>query len=218
MNNSDISISNQNYLEIMKDIYDISNICETKTYIWGGFVIDILEEIFLREHGDLDGFIENMTDKLDNIILAYKSKGYEIKYFKDIQMLEVKKGDLHASFNCLDTDGDIAMWRHIGNEGTVYFPLKWLDDKPREFYNIKVYTSGFRFEYAIKTKVEMLTPIWKLREKDISAIKYYQETLKVENISPDDIYKWIWSYNPYWYKRGYSEFFRPTIAYPLSCE
>ena len=92
------------------------------------------------------------------------------------------------------------------------------NDKPREFYNIKVYTSGFRFEYAIKTKVEMLTPIWKLREKDISAIKYYQETLKVENISPDDIYKWIWSYNPYWYKRGYSEFFRPTIAYPLSCK
>lgn len=211
----DISVSNQRYLEIMEDIYEVSTICETKTYIWGGFAIDILKGRFLREHSDLDGFTENMLDKLEELILLYQARGYETKYTKDIQMLEIRKGELHASFNCLDKDGNIAMWRHIGKEGTVYFPLEWLDEKPREFYGVQVYTSGCRFEYAIKTKVGMLTPIWKPREKDKIAIKYLQDMLNSENISSKDIYKWIWSYNPYWYKRGYDEFFRPTIAYEI---
>ncbi|WBW96467.1 nucleotidyltransferase domain-containing protein [Oceanirhabdus sp. W0125-5] len=216
INLEDISIRNQGYLEIMKDIYEISNECEIKSYIWGGYVIDILKGSLIREHSDLDVFTENMLEKLDKLKCLYESRGYEIEYFEDINMLEIRKGELHASFNCLDIDGEIAKWRHIGREGTVYFPYKWLDSNPREFYNVKVYTSGFKFEYAIKTKVQMLTPIWKPREKDKVSIKYLQEILHKENVSPDEIYKWIWSYNPYWYKKGYDEFFRPTIAYPLS--
>lgn len=215
MDNINISSKNQGYLEMMRDIFEVSAICKTITYIWGGFVIDILEGNFLREHGDLDGFTENMTGKLDDFMSLYQSKGYETKYIEDIQMLEIRKGEVHASFNCLDIDGSIAMWRHIGKEGIVYFPFEWLDSQPRDFYNTKVYTSGYRFEYAIKTKVEMLTPVWKPREKDRIAIEYLQEILKIENVSPDDIYKWIWSYNPYWFKKGYDEFFRPTVAYPL---
>ncbi|WFR58260.1 hypothetical protein QA584_04115 [Anaerocolumna sp. AGMB13025] len=42
-----------------------------------------------------------------------------------------------------------------------------------------------------------------------------EEKLKAEKILKEDIYKWFWSYNPYWYKKGYDEFFRPTIAYPM---
>jgi hypothetical protein len=43
-----------------KDYAETYTVCSTKTYVWGGFVIDIFEEKFLREHGDLDGFVENM--------------------------------------------------------------------------------------------------------------------------------------------------------------
>ena len=42
-----------------------------------------------------------------------------------------------------------------------------------------------------------------------------KEKLDERGISEEDIYKWFWSYNPFWYKRGYDEFFRPTVAYPI---
>lgn len=46
-------------------------------------------------------------------------------------MLEIRKGNQHASFNPLDRDGNVAMWRHIGDQGTVYFPYSWLDSTSR---------------------------------------------------------------------------------------
>ena len=130
-------------------------------------------------------------------------------------MLEIIKGDIHAAFNGLELDGETAMWRHIGKDGTVYFPKSWLDTEPRDFYGVKVYSAGYRFDYAIKTKASMLTPVWELREKDHLAIAYWEEILRENGENPEDIYKWIWSYNPFWYKKGYDEFFRPTVAYPL---
>lgn len=68
-------------------------------------------------------------------------------------------------------DDNIAEWKHIGNDGSVFFPADWLDKTPRDFYGIKVLTSGIRFEYAIKTKVKMLTPEWEvfLMKSDIAA-------------------------------------------------
>ena len=61
----------------------------------------------------------------------------------------------------------------------------------------------------------MLHPEWQLKEKDQNAVNYMEEKLKAEKILKEDIYNWFWSYNPYWYKKGYDEFFRPTIAYPM---
>ncbi|HHY22851.1 MAG TPA: hypothetical protein GX527_01240 [Clostridiaceae bacterium] len=58
------SDSNSSYLEMMRDVFEVSSVCSVKTYIWGGFVIDIFEGKFLREHGDLDGFVENMMSVL----------------------------------------------------------------------------------------------------------------------------------------------------------
>ena len=61
----------------------------------------------------------------------------------------------------------------------------------------------------------MMHPVWQLREKDKSAIEYMKVELEKQKINEEDIYKWFWSYNPYWYKKGYDEFFRPTFAWPI---
>lgn len=213
--NLKMSKRNESYLEMIKDIYEISTSLSTKTYIWGGFTIDIFSGGMLREHGDLDAFTENMLDLLDGLMESYAGRGYRVEFWEEFHILKVSKGEVHAGFNRLDLDGDVAMWRHIGNEGTVYFPKSWLDEAPRDFYHVKAYTAGMQFEYAIKTKVQMLNPLWQPREKDVAAVRYLEEKLRISGIYPDDIYKWIWSYNPFWYKKGYDEFFRPTVAYPL---
>ena len=210
-----ISEKNQQYLCMLEDIFDISTKLGIKTFIWGGMSIDIWEGYFLREHGDLDGFVENLIENLDVLVSEFRKRKYEITFTSEFSMLEVKKGLVHASFNPLKIDGKSAEWKHIGNEGSVYFPTEWLDQIPRTFYNTKVYTSGIQFEYAIKTKISMLHPKWQLREKDLLAIKYMKGKLEERGISEEEIYKWFWSYNPYWYKQGYDEFFRPTVAYPI---
>lgn len=210
-----LSEKNIQYLAMLEDIDRISSLVGTKTYVWGGMTLDIWEGRFLREHGDLDGFVENLEENLAALTQEYQACGYAVKYIHSFSMLEIHRGLVHASFNPLKLDGKIAQWQHIGREGTVYFPADWLDALPRAFYGTKAYTSGLRFEYAIKTKISMLHPTWQLREKDRAAIEQMQKMIQELGIKEEDIYPWIWSYNPYWYKQGYDEFFRPTIAYPL---
>lgn len=200
---------------MLDDIINVSSALGLKTYIWGGLTIDIWEGKFLREHGDLDGFTENLEEHLESLMKEYSGRGYAVSYLSDFSMLEIEKGSVHASFNPLKIKGKTAEWKHIGNEGSVYFPADWLDQSPRSFYGVKAYTAGIRFEYAVKTKISMLHPVWQLRDKDRAAINYMEEKMASLNITPEDIYPWFWSYNPYWYNQGYDEFFRPTIAHPL---
>lgn len=214
----EISESNKCYLNFMQDIYDISSELSIHTYIWGGFTIDIFEGKFLREHGDLDGFIENMMSVLDLLIEKFKNKGYQTMFYSDINMLQISKGEQHASFNPLDIEGEVAMWRHIGNQGTVYFPYKWLDSTPYNFYETKVFTSGLYFEYAFRNIVRDINPEWKEREKDQIAKQYLNEKIKEKCIDDKEISKYIWSYSPFWIQKGYSPFSKPTLVVPKYME
>ncbi len=118
----EISVKNLGYLDMLRDIYEISAACGTRTYIWGGLSVDILSGRFLREHGDLDGFIENMLAVLDRLVPLFRERGYETEFLEDVHMLKISIGNIHAAFNRLDIAGKTAMWRHIGDHGTVYFP------------------------------------------------------------------------------------------------
>ncbi|PNT92819.1 nucleotidyltransferase domain-containing protein [Clostridium thermosuccinogenes] len=210
-----ISESNLSYLNMMKDIYEVSLACNTKTYIWGGFTVDILEGKFLREHGDLDGFVENMMALLDDLKSEYENKGYQVDFINDINMLTIRKGDQHAAFNPLDVNENVAMWRHIGDQGTVYFPYSWLDNAPREFYNTYVYTSGINFEYGFRKIVHLLNPEWKVREKDRVSLEYFQNKIIEKGINEKDILSCIWSFSPFWIKKRYSPFDKPTLVWPM---
>lgn len=210
-----VSERNIAYLDMMRDIYGVSAAHSTKTYICGGFTIDIFESRFLREHGNLDGFTENLTELFPSLSASYQGLGYAVKYNKELQMLEIRKDGAFASFNPLNIDGKTARWRHIGDGGSVFFPAEWLDTEPRGFYDAEVYTSGFRFEYAVKTKAALLGPEREPRDKDLIAVKYLKNMLRRMSVTPGDVYKWIWSYNPYWYKKGYEEYFRPAVASSL---
>jgi len=107
------------------------------------------------------------------------------------------------------------MWRHAGDEGTVYFPKQWLSDVPQNFYDTKVFISGIEFEYSIKTHPQLLNPEWNGRKKDIDAINWLNSALNERHINRDEILKQVWSYNPYWVKKGYKEYSMPSVAWTL---
>ena len=83
----DISEKNEQYLHLLMDIYDISTSLHVRTYIWGGMSIDIWENRFIREHGDLDGFTEKLIENLDALTVAYENRGYTASFEQAFSML-----------------------------------------------------------------------------------------------------------------------------------
>jgi hypothetical protein len=200
-----LSNNQRQQLQILKDIFEISLLCSTKTYVWGGMVTDILEGRFLREHGDIDCFTLNLLDVKERMDSLFSQRGYETGFTKGIDMYNVQKDGCRIAFNRLELDNEVAMWRHIGDYGTLYFPKAWLSDSPKPFYETSLLISGIEFEYSIKAKVKLLSPEWQLRESDKVALDYYTKALKEQNIPSESVLKKVWSDNPYWRKKGYKE-------------
>jgi hypothetical protein len=210
-----LSPNNDLYLAFLKDIYEVSEACQTVTYIWGGFTMDIVEGRFLREHHDLDGFTFDLLGLLPELIDQYEQRGYTTTFREDIHMLVIAREGLHAAFNRLDIDGEIAMWRHIGEEGTVYFPVTWLDAVPRDFYDTQAYTAGLQLDYTLKTNIRMIHATWELRDKDTAAIAHLEAALAARALDPEQFLRQVWSFNPFWAKRGFPAYAMPTVARSL---
>jgi len=199
-------------LQFLQDIYEVSSALSTRTYIWGGMVVDILRGEFLRDHHDIDGFVLNLLSVRTEMAGLFSGRGYTTSYQDEFDLLRIEKGDLHAAFNRLEIEGDLAMWRHVGDQGTVYFPAGWLDPTPRSFYGVRTHISGVRFEYAIKTNVHLLSPEWRLRDKDRAAIAILRAELRRRGFDERDVLAQIWSHTPYWVERGYPAYADPIRA------
>ena len=202
---------NQQYLKMMQDIYDVSHRLGIKTYIWGGFAVDILYGGLTREHGDLDGFTENLLENRVQLTEQYEALGYKVSYLEEFWMLCIEKGDVHAAFNSVKNIGGIAHWYHIGPQGTMFFPYEWLDSKARLFYNTPVYTCGLNFIYLLKSNVRLGHAEWQPREKDNADITILENLLIANETDKNEIKKRVWSFNPFWYAKGYEAYFYPIF-------
>ena len=211
-----LSPNNQAYLAFLRDIAEVSAACETVTYIWGGMTVDLLEGRFLREHHDLDGFTLDLLDVRGGMAVHYEERGYAVEWRSDIDMLVIRRDGLHAAFNRLEIDGETAMWRHVGREGTVYFPAAWLDAAPREFHGVEVTCAGAQLDYALKTNVRLTHATWEAREKDQAAIAYLEKILAEQCQEPEVFLRQIWSYTPFWAKRGHAAYAMPVVARALA--
>jgi len=104
----------------------------------------------------VDGFTLNLWELRDSLAALYRKKGYAVTFLEDVNFMQIERDGAHATFNRLEIDGETAMWRHAGDEGTVYFPKAWLTEAPYDFYDTQAYISGLEFEYAIKTHTPLL--------------------------------------------------------------
>jgi hypothetical protein len=201
-----LSEKQEQQLQFLRDVYEISGLCSTRTYIWGGLVMDIVEGRFLREHGDIDCFTLNLLEVRHRMEIGFQQRGYTTSYLDEVDMLQVNNTDCHAAFNRLEIENGIAMWQHIGNEGTIFFPQDWLRNNFINFYDVEVLVSGAEFEYSIKANVKLLSPVWQPRQTDIAALEYWAAKLRERNIIPETVLNRIRCENPYWRRKGYSEY------------
>ena len=199
-------------LQLLQDIYEVSTALAMRTYIWGGMVVDILCGEFLRVHHDIDGFTLNLSSVKTEMAALFSRKGYVTTYSDEYGMLKIRRGELHAALNQLEIDDDTAVWRHVGDQGTVAFPVDWLEATPHRFCGVNTYISGAKFEYAVKTNVHLLNPEWQLRDKDRDAIRFLSAELDRMGVDRVQVLSRIWSYTPYWVGRGYPEYERRITA------
>ena len=200
------------HLTLMKDIYTVSAELNVKSYVWGGYAVDIIYGELTREHSDLDCFTENLVENLPMLTQKYKALGYVVSYLEDFWMLRIEKGDDHAAFNTVRNIGGIAHWHHVGPQGTVFFPYEWLDKEPRLFYGLPAYTWGAEMAYIVKSNTRLVNPEWadhQLRDKDKADILILEKILSSRGICTDDIKKRVWSHNPFWYAKGYEKYYFP---------
>ena len=207
-----LSGTNAHVLALLRDIHDVSAACGTTTFIWGGLTLDILAGRFLREHHDVDGFTLNLLDVLPEMEARFASLRYATRFLDAWGILRVERGGTHAGMNRLERDGERAMWRHIGDQGTVFFPFAWLDGAPRYFYGVPVYAAGAELDYALKANVRLLNPEWVPREQDAEALQRLEEELGRRGIAPADVLARVWSVNPFWVARGYPEYAEPMMG------
>jgi len=201
-------------LQIMTDIYIVSAELGIKTFVWGGYAVDILHGKLTREHSDLDCFTENLVENIDALKHKYVSMGYEIdmRYYQDYWMLQIKKDGIHAAFNTMKNVCGIAHWHHIGPQGTVFFPYEWLDKEPRFFNGALAYTWGAEMAYIVKTNTKLVNvewAQWEMREKDKADVLILEEVLLSKGINIDDAIKKVWSHNPHFYEKGFEECYFP---------
>jgi len=131
----------------MNDIYTVSTCLGLKTFVWGGFAVDILYGELTRDHGDLDCFTGNPVENIYELKSKYEVLGYSVNYLDDFWMMQIEKGDVHATFNTVKNVVEIAHWHHAGPHGTVFFPYNWLDEEPNAFYDSTVYTCGVKLAW-----------------------------------------------------------------------
>ena len=201
-------------IQFIGDIISSTNELNIKSYMWGGFVQDILEGEFLRDHKDIDLFIENMDENINELMNKLNNKNYNCSYAADMQMLKLEKNNIKAVLNPVITQNKTAIWKHIGDQGFISFPNEWLDTEYRTFYGLNILTSGIKFEYCLRKIIKYMNPNWtnKTRDKDIAANEYYKTKLMENNIEPDGLLDKIWGYNPYWLNYGYNGYEPPVLV------
>jgi hypothetical protein len=210
-----LSETNKHHLALLQDVYEVSSLCSTRTCIWGGLVQDVLAGEFLCDHGDVDGFTLDLWDMRDPLADLYKQRGYAVSFLEDMKVLRIDRNGVHAVFNPLTLNGETAMWRHAGDEGTVHFPRHWLADEPQSFYDTKVFVSGIEFEYSVKTCPRLLNPEWRGREQDARTLNWLRRAMAERKIEAEEVLKQIWSYTPYWIRKGHTEYSMPVVAWKL---
>jgi hypothetical protein len=212
-----LSETNQRTLALLKDIEAVSSQCQTRTTLWAGLVPDVLSGKFLREHGDVDGFTLDLWELRHAMAALFTQRGCTISYLEEVHFLKIERDGAHALLNPLklDADGETALWQHAGDEGTVYFPKRWLSDTPQRFYDTNVYVSGIELEYVLKTCPALLNPQWQGREKDRASLAWLERALDEKYIDRAEILQQVWSYTPFWAKRGYRQYLLPSVAWTL---
>ncbi len=202
----------QDTLALLRDLWDVGEATGCKAWIWAGWAQDIREGRVLREHGDLDVFMLNMPDHLPELVAAFEARGIKTSFWNEFLLLKLERGTARCGINPLIERHGIAEWKHIGDQGSVFFPFEWLDAQPRDFLGVPALIAGTEFEYVFRTRIAATNPDWTPRPKDRQAATYWRAALAERGASCEEVLSRVWTYNPFFFHRGNPAYYWPMRA------
>ena len=207
-------VNTENIIENISQVIDISRKYNKKCYIHGGYVQDIMEGKLLRKHYNIKMFIEHMDRDIKYYIKLFNDKKYYVEYWEYTNILHLKKDNVRITLTPIIFQEYTAIWKYLGEQGIICFPIEWLDNEYRTFYNLNLYTSGINLEYCYRIMYKYMHPFCPKDkvEKYIKALNYFEEKLIENNIKPYDLFKYIWSYNPIHLKDGFKGYEPPVLV------
>jgi hypothetical protein len=165
-----VLVGNQRYLDAMEWVEYFSRLLKTTSWIWGGFVTDIVAGRILREHTDLDYLTLNLLPLKPGMTEFISRCGWQTE--------NLVNGDLKLIWNGIKIHfGNVelratARWTHNGEKGSLLFPVSWLGFDTVKFAGIEVHVVAPELQYILKENPELLNPEWHPREKDILEKQY----------------------------------------------
>jgi len=181
---------NNQFIDAMGLIENISNSLKTVSWIWGGFTTDIYIGRILREHDDLDYLTLNLHQLKPMFEEAFSSNDWQCENLCNGDM-KLRKDNLKVHLGNVELDNGLVKWTHNGEKGSLLFPVPWLNPNIVGFLEAELHVVAPELQYVLKEHPELLNPDWIIREKDIVEKKYLQDLLVKEKINVCSLCKLI---------------------------
>lgn len=176
-------MNKQFYTDVLSDLASAMKITKSKIYIFAGFTIDVWENEILRDHHDVDTICLDLKVHINDIVIFFENKGYQITYIQNGD-IKIKKNDFGISMTNCETIENTAKWTPYGVSGGIYFPAEWLVNIPYKLNDFLLYTVDKRFEYCLKNNPSYFNPNWEPRDHSKS-LSYLSICLTKEDITID---------------------------------
>jgi hypothetical protein len=180
------SNKNEQQLQAMELLEIYSKRLHTIPWIWGGFIIDVYENHFLREHEDLDYLTLNLHGLIPQFTQCFENDGWQTTLLENSD-LKAERESVKIQLGHVELS-DKARWTHNGEKGSLWFPREWLNPKPLSFCGVEIHVVAPELQFVLMEQPQLLNPAWRHREKGTIAREYLKGYIKEKGIPPQSLF------------------------------
>jgi hypothetical protein len=178
-------MKNTELIATMKQVAEVSAALHSTSWIWGGMVADIYQGQILREHHDLDYLTLHLHELIEPLSSRFEEVGWSTQHLSNGD-LKLEKGEVKVHLGHVAISQDVC-WTHNGDLGSLYFPVEWLVQEEKKFYDLCAHAVAPELQYTLLEYPQLLNPDWLPREKDHVAKAYLKTLLEEKNIIVDNL-------------------------------
>jgi hypothetical protein len=169
----------------IQQVQEFSISLNSTSWIWGGLTADVYQGEVLRDHHDLDYLTLNLHDIFTQVTVKFQNAGWLAQPLSNGD-LKLEKDGVKVHLGHV-TIGQDVRWTHNGDLGSLYFPVKWLPQAVKKFYDLEVHVIAPQLQYVLLEHPELLNPAWELRNKDRIAKAYFENYLENSGVAVEGL-------------------------------
>jgi hypothetical protein len=109
--------------------------------------MDVYQGRFLREHHDLDYLTLELGKYNRPLTEFFQNSGWQVQPLVNGD-LKLINDEIEIQLGNVIIAGE-ACWTHNGRLGSLFFPLAWLNDQSKKFYDIEIHVVEPELQYVL---------------------------------------------------------------------